>query len=404
MEGVPGLEEQFSSRYQILRQIGKGAAAEVYEAFDTQIQRPVALKVLSIADSLTGAERRQAIERFYREVRLAGRLSHPNIAQVYSTGEQGGKHFIVMELCQGVSLREILYIEGWISEARVRRIAIQILEALKTAHSAGIIHRDIKPENIIVGQNDQVKLTDFGIAKAVSDATLTQSGMILGTPAYMSPEQIVGKNVDARSDIFSVGVLLYECLSGRKPFDGENITEVTQKIVFADPAPLTKVISPWPEIVMKALSKSPSDRYQNAAEMLSDIQAGRVPNQLSQSIQPGQRAVSQTVHAPAPPQAPNTGVGRGPFISTPNSPPAQNIPSNLIWSILVTIFCFWPLGIVAIIKAAEADNKKSIGDYNGALQAYRESRTWMWLAAGAGFVVWCLILPGYFLSLFLSPF
>lgn len=375
--------------------------------------------MLSIADSLTGAERRQAIERFYREVRLAGRLSHPNIAQVYSAGEEEGKCFIAMEFCKGVSLREILHMEGSISEARVKRIAIQVLEALKTAHSAGIIHRDIKPENLIVGQNDQVKLTDFGIAKAVSDATLTQitqSGMILGTPAYMSPEQVLGKNVDARSDIFSVGVVLYECLSGRKPFDGQTITAVTQQIISANPAPLTKIISPWREIVMKALSKSPSDRYQNAAEMLFDIQAGRVPNQLPQSIQSGQQAVNQTVYAPPPPQvpntgvgggpppssgrtppqlppqAPNTGVGGGPFISTPNSPPVQNIPSNLIASILVTIFCFWPFGIVAIVKAVEADKKKSIGDYNGALLAYHSSRTWMWVAIAFGLVAFCLSL------------
>jgi len=303
---------QAIGRYQIIREIGRGAAAVVYEAQDTQLGRAVALKVLTVGANLMGAARREAIERFYREARAASKLSHPNIAQIYDVGQDGGRHYIAMELCQGVTLRDILRFEGRISEARVKAIALQILNALEAAHAAGIIHRDIKPENIVVGQNDRIKLTDFGIAKVLSDATMTQTGMMLGTPAYMSPEQVLGKSVDARSDLFSLGVVLYECLSGRKPFEGDTITAVTHKIAYVDPDPLTGVASPWPEIVTKALCKAPTNRYQCATDMLSDIRADRAPYQPRQAAQPPQQQVNQTIYAPAPPPLP--------------TPPPTNVP------------------------------------------------------------------------------
>ncbi len=284
---------QAIGRFQIIREIGRGAAAVVYEAQDTQISRPVAIKVLSAAANLTGAARRQVIERFYREARSAGKLSHPNIAQIYDVGEDSGRHYIAMELCQGVNLRDILHFEHRISETRLRAIAMQILSALEAAHAAGIVHRDIKPENIVVGQGDRIKLTDFGIAKLLTDSTMTQTGMMLGTPAYMSPEQVLGKDVDARSDLFSLGAVLYECLSGHKPFQGDTITAVTHKIAYEDAEPLTGVMSPWPAIVMKALCKAPSNRYQCATDMLSDVRADRAP------VQPPQQ-MNQTINVPAP--------------------------------------------------------------------------------------------------------
>jgi len=286
-------------RFQIIREIGRGAAAVVYEAQDTQINRAVAIKVLSAATNLTGTARRQVIERFYREARSAGKLSHPNIAQVYDVGEDSGRHYIAMELCHGVNLRDMLHFEHRIDETRLKSMAMQILNALEAAHAAGIVHRDIKPENIVVGQGDRIKLTDFGIAKVLTDATMTQTGMMLGTPAYMSPEQVMGKDVDARSDLFSLGAVLYECLSGQKPFGGDSITAIAHKIAYEEPEPLSGVASPWPEIVMRALCKAPTNRYQCATDMLSDVRADRAPAQ-PQPASPTPQQVNQTINVPGP--------------------------------------------------------------------------------------------------------
>jgi len=350
---------QAIGRYQIIREIGRGAAAVVYEVQDTQLGRAVALKVLTVGANLMGAARREAIERFYREARAASKLSHPNIAQIYDVGQDGGRHYIAMELCQGVTLRDILRFEGRISEARVKAIALQILNALEAAHAAGIIHRDIKPENIVVGQNDRIKLTDFGIAKVLSDATMTQTGMMLGTPAYMSPEQVLGKSVDARSDLFSLGVVLYECLSGRKPFEGDTITAVTHKIAYVDPDPLTGVASPWPEIVTKALCKAPTNRYQCATDMLSDIRADRAPYQPRQAAQPVQQQVNQTIYAPAPPLPDGTqqpvpdgqpgSAGGTPPPSPAGGPVAKKSPPA--WAscaaVVLLFLLFWVIDLVS---------------------------------------------------------
>ncbi|MDH7601241.1 MAG: protein kinase [Armatimonadota bacterium] len=407
-------------RFQIIREIGRGAAAVVYEALDPRIGRPVALKVLAVGAGLTGAVRREAIERFYREARSAGKLSHPNVAQVYDVGEDAGRHYIAMELCHGVSLRDVLRFEGRIQEARLKFIALQILNALEAAHAVGIVHRDVKPENIIIGPKDLVKLTDFGIAKALGESTMTQTGVMLGTPAYMSPEQVLGRSVDARSDLFSLGAVLYECLSGRKAFDGESITAVTHKVAYVDPEPLKGVAPPWPDIVMKLLAKSPANRYQCATDVLSDIRADRspvqpqqqLPSASQQGVQPQQ--ASQTLQGAGcvilPPsvsaQQPTSRCPRcgsyfsGNFLSCPYCgqpqralqvpppyPSARNIPDNLGWAILVTLFFCLPLGIVSIAKAIEANAKKASGDYDGAYAAYHLSRFWMWASVLFGICV-----------------
>ncbi len=408
---------QSIGRFQIIREIGRGAAAVVYEALDTRIGRAVALKVLAVGTGLTGAARREAIERFYREARAAGRLSHPNIAQIYDVGEDKDRHYIAMELCQGVSLRDVLRFEGRIAEARLKFIALQILNALEAAHAAGIVHRDIKPENIILGQKDLVKLTDFGIAKALGESTMTQTGVMLGTPAYMSPEQVLGKGVDARSDLFSLGAVLYECLSGRKAFEGESITEVTHKVAYEDPQPLKHVASPWSEIVMKLLAKNPSDRYRCATDVISDVRADRAPFQPQRTAQPSQQQVNQTVYAPDPSLAsgyssrqsqvqrctscgvvlssnflvcPNCGRPLRHFHAAEPRPSAVDIPNNLPWSIVVTVLCCVPFGIVSIVKAVEAQSKKDFGDYAAARAAYMQSRQWMWVAVVVGIIGWSL--------------
>ena len=273
----------------------------VYEARDTQSGRRVALKLLTLTQALTGTDKRQALERFQREAKAAGSLVHPNIAQVYDTGEFNGNHYMAMEYCGGTTLRDMLRFEKRIPEVNLRSIADQLLSALEVAHAANVIHRDIKPDNVMVGSDGQIKLTDFGIAKLLTAGTMTQAGQVMGSPAYMSPEQVLGKQVDGRSDLFSAGVVLYECLSGKKPFDADTITAVAHQIVYTEPEPLSGVPSYWAGIIKKAMSKEPANRYQNASQMRSDLKHQRVPvmPQVQNAVAP-----NQTVFAAPPIQPP----------------------------------------------------------------------------------------------------
>lgn len=293
-------------KYAIVREVGRGNMGVVYEARDTQTGRTVAVKLLSTASLPSGADRRQLVERFYREAKAAGSLVHPNIAQVYEAGAENGQHYLVMEFCSGTTLRNVLKFEQRVGEDRLRDYAEQLLGALEVAHAAGIIHRDIKPDNIIIGQNSRLKLMDFGIAKIVSSATMTVAGEVMGSPAYMSPEQVLGKPIDARSDLFSVGVVLYECITGRKPFDGDSITAITHLIAYSQPDPIVGAPDYWQGIISKALAKDPNDRYKTAADMLSDIRNRRAPAVAPRPpVQTTNANVgSQTTFAPPPPIPP----------------------------------------------------------------------------------------------------
>ncbi|BCW99166.1 MAG: hypothetical protein KatS3mg024_1993 [Armatimonadota bacterium] len=285
-------------RYQIVRELGRGAMGIVYEARDPQLGRAVAVKVLSLAQNAPPAERRQALERFLREGKAAGSLLHPNIVQVFDMGEDQGRPYLVMELCEGTTLRDVLSFEHHLPEQRVRRIAEQLLSALELAHARGIVHRDIKPDNIVLSRDDSLKLMDFGIARLMHDSTLTQTGQALGSPAYMSPEQVLGKPVDARSDLFSVGVVLYECLTGRKPFDGPTITAVTHKIAFEDPPPMAGVSPFWQSFVLRALAKDPAARFQSASQMISHLLTGRAPAAPQQPVAPAAPGALGTASPP----------------------------------------------------------------------------------------------------------
>ncbi len=329
-------------RYQIVRELGRGAMGIVYEARDPQLGRAVAVKVLSVAQNTPPAERRQALERFLREGKAAGSLLHPNIAQVFDMGEDQGRPYLVMELCEGTTLRDVLSFEHHLPEQRVRRIAEQLLSALELAHARGIVHRDIKPDNIVLSRDDTLKLMDFGIARLMQDSTLTQTGQALGSPAYMSPEQVLGKPVDARSDLFSVGVVLYECLTGRKPFDGPTITAVTHKIAFEDPPPMTGVSTFWQSFVLRALAKDPAARFQSASQMTSHLLTGKapaVPQQPSARASggatwagpppPGQQPFHQTqaVMGGAPP-AGQPGIHQTQVVMSGAPPPFQTFPQQ----------------------------------------------------------------------------
>lgn len=262
--------DRFIGRYRIVREIARSNDV-VYEAEDPVIKRRVAVKELLLPPSLTGEARRERIERFYREAKAAGRLSHPNIVTIHEVGESGGRYFIAMEYLEGHTLRELIQLQGPLPVDRVADIAVQILDALDYAHSQGVVHRDIKPDNIHILPDGRVKITDFGIARIMTDPAITTDGRVFGTPSYMSPEQIAGRPVDERSDLFSLGVVLYEMLTGRKPFIGDSIVTITYQITTVDPPVPESIPDGFAGIIMKALAKDASARYQSAKEMAADV-------------------------------------------------------------------------------------------------------------------------------------
>ena len=268
------------SHYRIERQIGRGGMGVVYRAIDTRLGRPVALKMLESAATADDERHR----RFVQEARSASALNHPNIVTIYEIGEENGATFIAMELCEGTPLDRVLA-GGPLPIATALDYATQIAAALETAHAAGIIHRDIKPANVVITNDGRAKVLDFGLAKLVerpsTDATIsgmvTQPGVILGTVAYMSPEQAQGQQVDARSDIFSCGAVLYEMLTGRRPFAGTSDVGLMTAILRDDPPALRTLRADVPTeaegIVSRALAKDPSARYPSAAALRSDLAA-----------------------------------------------------------------------------------------------------------------------------------
>jgi eukaryotic-like serine/threonine-protein kinase len=255
-------------RYEIIKELGKGGMGVVYQAHDPQIDRSVALKVLRV-DRVVNEE---FVLRFFKEAKFIGRLSHPNIVTVYDVGRDHGTIYIAMEYLQGQPLNEVIR-SGRLSVEKTMDIALQVSSALGYAHDKGIVHRDIKPSNIILTDEGSVKLTDFGIARADDQnaAQQTQTGVILGTPFYMSPEQVMGRRVDGRSDLFSLGVILYELIVGRKPFKGDHFTAIFRAITEDIPvAPLhidASIPQSISDLIIKTLSKNPDERFQTGQEM-----------------------------------------------------------------------------------------------------------------------------------------
>ena len=261
-------------KYEVRRELGRGAMGVVYEGYDPLIKRLVALKTIR-PDQLAGEERSTVLARFRREAQAAGRLSHPNIVPVYEFGEDAGVSYIAMEFVRGRELKACFDASERFRPADVVRIMGEILAALDYSHRQGVIHRDIKPANIFLLEDGSVKVADFGIAH-VESSNLTQVGTVLGTPSYMSPEQILGLPVDGRSDLFSAGVILYQFLTGERPFAGSAATTM-QKVLKEDPLPPStlnvQVLPMMDAVVRKAMAKRADDRYQTAHEFADAIRA-----------------------------------------------------------------------------------------------------------------------------------
>lgn len=259
-------------RYEIVSEIGQGAMGVVYRANDPLLERTVAIKTISL--ELSKDEFDEFEKRFYREASSAGRLNHPNIVTIHDVGNTDNVAYMAMEFLEGEELRDILDSGKELTVDRIAEITAQVADGLAFAHEHGVVHRDIKPSNIMVMKNGVAKITDFGIA-LIPAGSRTMDGMVLGSPKYMSPEQVVGREVDGRSDIFSLGVMLYEMLTGKSPFSGDNISTIMYRILNEMPALPSTLKPELPEafdyIIAKALAKHPDERYANAAEIAHDL-------------------------------------------------------------------------------------------------------------------------------------
>jgi predicted Ser/Thr protein kinase len=287
---------QTVGRYEITGELGRGAMGVVYKALDPTIGRTVALKTMRL--DVHGLDAQEMVRRFQNEARAAGVLNHPNIVTIYDAGEQDGIFYIAMEFIEGTTLHELLVEKRVLATEEVLQLTRQICRGLDYAHSNSIVHRDIKPANIMITGNGTVKIMDFGIAK--SGGQVTNTGQVLGTPNYMSPEQVKGRQLDGRSDLFGLGVILYEMLTGEKPFVGQNVTTIIYKIVNENPiTPRDLDVTVHPglsAIVTKALAKAPDDRYQTGADLVRDLENYK----LAGPVRSGSTAAISPV--PAPPE------------------------------------------------------------------------------------------------------
>src|SRR3954464_8817527 len=288
-------------RYEIQGELGRGAMGVVYKALDPNIGRVVALKTMRI--DVHGTDEEQILRRFKHEAKLAGVLNHPNVVTIYDAGEDQGIFYIAMEFVEGVTLQTLLHQQRVIPAQLMLEVTRQICPAMDYAHKRGVIHRDIKPANIMLTSSGGAKVMDFGIAKA--EGGMTNAGQVLGTPAYMSPEQVRGKMLDGRSDLFSYGVCLYEMVTGEKPFTGQNVTTIIYKIMNEQPVPpreLDITIHPGlSEVITRALSKDPKDRFQSGKELVRELDGYKDFGSNAEKTQVMSSMAAETAAMPATP-------------------------------------------------------------------------------------------------------
>jgi len=361
-----------AGRYQVVRELGRGSMGVVYEGFDPVIGRRVAIKTM-LTEGLTPEEFREYKARFQREAQAAGVLSHPNIVNVFDYGEDSGVLYLIMEYLEGKSLEKLVEGRNILPIETIIPMYGQVCSALDHAHQNGIVHRDIKPANIMILGNGLVKVTDFGIAKMVSMG-MTQAGQVLGTPNYMSPEQVKGRQIDGRSDIFSLGIILYDLVTGEMPFAGQNITTVIYKIINENPIPPREldasIHSGLSYVICKALAKSPEERYQTCRELADDLKNFKylggppapsatmmlnVPPLQSTDLE---RAAAAPVESLTPPGAPEERVRIAPIQRpSPGQAPVQVIApapafqeprtSPMVW-VLMTLLGVVTLGLFGV--------------------------------------------------------
>ena len=262
-------------RFRVVSELGRGAMGVVYRAEDTTLGRVVAIKTIALSGT-SREERDQHEARFLQEARAAARISHPAVITIYEMGREGDVAFMAMELLEGVDLRELIFTAS-LTPSQAFTIAATVAEGLACAHEQGIVHRDVKPGNIMVLPDGRVKIMDFGIARLHEPTVKTQTGLLLGSPQYMSPEQIVGRPIDHRADVFSLGLVFYEMLTGVRPFAGEDIPELTFKVANMPATPPSHLVEGLPAvvdmIVARALKKNADERYASAADLARDLWA-----------------------------------------------------------------------------------------------------------------------------------
>ena len=347
-------------RYRVERELGRGGMAKVYRGEDTVLGRTVAIKILAPQY----ADDPNFVTRFRREAQAAARLSNQNLVSVFDTGSDDGVHYIVMEFVEGKTLADYLSGGGRIMPERAIDIATDVCRALEAAHAQGVIHRDIKPGNIMLDQRGDVKVTDFGIARVTTNETVAQTAAVLGTASYLSPEQAQGQPVDARSDLYSLGCVLFEMVTGRPPFQGDSPVAVASKQVLEQPPSPSKLnpdVSPdLDAVILRAMAKNPANRYQSAEEMRADLD--RVRRGLP---------VEATPLLPAEPGTTQV-IQRQPSAQTAVLPPMGPEPPRSRWwiPVLVTLLILGILAAVLFVLARslledDGDDLVAVPDVTG---------------------------------------